>query len=135
MSGAILENLDFLKLLLDTSKIQGECLLDTATSSQIAALSQICRNLKNLSLDQSIVEAIKRKKTLFKALSAKKGGLRRKGELISQHRKFICSILMSIKPVLVGLINYSSIQTPENEVSLIPETEINVTEKPEENVG
>lgn len=109
MTGAILESLEYIKLLLDTSKIQAECLLDTATPSQIGTISQISRNLKTLHLDQSVVDAIRRKKSLFKVLSQKKVAVRVKGKLISKHRKFLLSIFMAIKPVLIGLINHISL--------------------------
>lgn len=109
MTGALSNSLEYIKLLLDTSRLQAECLLDTATSSQIAGISQICRNLKNFSLDPSIVSAIKRRKSLFKTLSTKKGAIRHKAKLISENRKFLLSILLAIKPILIGLVNHFSL--------------------------
>lgn len=142
MSGAILDNLDYIKLLLDTTRIQGECLLDTASPSQIRALSQICRNLKNLSLDPVIVDAITRKKKLFKILSSKKNGIRQKGRLISKNRRFLLSIILTIKPILVSLINHFMLRETEQTLdnSLQDNTKSALTgntssDKTEKNVG
>lgn len=104
MSGVILNNLDYLKLLLNTSRLQGEALLDTATPPQIKTISQIVRNLKVISLDKSIVEVLEKRKKLFAALGKKKQEIRVKGKLISRHRKLLLGVLMTVRPVLMGII-------------------------------
>lgn len=114
MSGPILENLDYLRLLLNTSKIQGEALLDTATPDQIRTISQIVRNLKVISVEPAISEILNKTniKKLLKKLKKKSSQVRVKGKLISKRRKLILSILMGVKPALIGVID--EIRRPSN---------------------
>lgn len=101
-----LKNLDYLILLLNTSKIQAESLLDTATPSQIETISQICRNLKVISLEKVVSESIQKRHRLFSRLSLKKKQTRIKGKLISKHRRFLLSIFLALKPTLVPVIEH-----------------------------
>lgn len=106
MSGSIGEESDYIKLLLNTSKLQGHALLDTATTSQIKTISQIARNLLKIPLDESVKEIINQKEKLFLKLGNLKSNVRQKGKLISKHRKFLLSMFLAVGPILLNIIEH-----------------------------
>lgn len=118
MSVLVKENADFINLLINTTSIQAQALLDTATVKQIYVISEIFRNLKKIPVGEDIKAELEKNDKLVDRIASdnKKIGVVKKGTIIGRHRKKIIRILKTAKPILQAAIGrYSEVEVePEN---------------------
>ena len=95
----------FILLLLNTSKIQAQCLLDTSTTQQIKTVSEISRNLLKLPLSGEAEIQVKKKKFILNKLASYSISNRSKSLVISKYNNSILVLLRSVKQPLVELLS------------------------------
>lgn len=104
MSVLLKENADFVALLLNTSFIQAQALLDTITTKQIKAISEILKNLLKIPVGDQIKTEIEKNEKLIRKIAHSKIGLTKKARIIGLHRKKIIHILRKAKSILEAAI-------------------------------
>ena len=103
MSKHLVKNRDYLMLLLNTSKNQAVALIDSATTEQIALLSEIAYNLLRLPLGKKAARLVKSKQQVFDQLAKKGLGLEQKQRLLRKNYKLILTVLWELKQQLQQL--------------------------------
>ena len=103
MSKHLVKNKDYLTLLLNTSKNQAVALIDSATTEQIALLSEIAYNLLRLPLGKKAARLVKSKQQVFDRLAKKGLSLEQKQRLLRKNYKLILTVLWELKQQLQQL--------------------------------
>lgn len=104
MSVLVKDNANFVGLLLSTTAIQAQALLDTATRKQIRVLSQIAGNLLTIPLAGESKKIVELHQNLLRKISNSNLGQVKKGKIIGRHRKKIIQVLKAVTPILQALI-------------------------------
>lgn len=99
------DNADFISLLLNTTFIQAQALLDTATKEQVQVLTQIARNLLQIPLESEAKEVVEKNTKILKRLADTDKSLRKRAALIGTHRKKLITILKANKKILMALVD------------------------------
>lgn len=98
------DNANFIALLINTTQLQAEALLDTASRKQVKVISLICKNLLKFPLEQDAKNEVEKHHKLLEKLGSSSIGLSKKGHLIGLHRKKIIRVFKSTSVYLSGLI-------------------------------
>lgn len=114
MSELVKDNADFINLLLNTTSIQAQALLDTITRQQVRVISQIARNLLVIPLGAEIKEVITENRKLIEKLANRECTIGKKCKIIGTHRKKIIHILRQCRTILQALIGRFS--SPQAEI-------------------
>lgn len=123
MSVTVKDNSNFIGLLLSTTFIQAQALLDTISGKQIRVLSLIAGNLLKIPLGGESKKEVTLHEKLLHKISNPKFSLAKKGKIISTHRKKIIRVLKAVSPILHALVQNVE-EKPENKQN---DTEKNVT--------
>lgn len=105
MRGNLLEQRDYLSLLLKTSSLQQKALIDTITDEQVLLLSEIALNLLQLDLGYKGKKFLKSKVPLLKQVANTKRTEKFRGRIIRRNRLAILRILNFFKDPLLSLIS------------------------------
>ena len=104
MSNCLKNNLSFLKLLRETeSEDQRQALLETATPSQIRALTEICHNIlyRHCKLDQVSRKKLCKNKRLLRKVANPSKTFKSKRKYLSQSGGGIFTVLL---PTLISAV-------------------------------
>lgn len=104
MSKRIVKCKSFFILLLNTSKQQGQALLDTVTKEQTHAIAEIAYNLLNISLKGSIKKKVSKRRKILQKLSNKNLQYRGKSLLIYKHSRCIYDTLINFSTQIQSLM-------------------------------
>ena len=110
MSNCLKANIPFLRLLKDTdSQKQRQALLETATPSQIRALSEICHNIlrSHCKLDKASRRKLRKNRKTLEKVSSLSNSFRKKRRFVSQSGGGIFTVLLptllsTVLPALLG---------------------------------
>ena len=103
MTKNIVNNKNFLELILTTSKEQALALLHTATKEQQLLISEIAHNIFDLPLPKKAKYYVTKKRKLFERIASKKLSRTKKNSLIQKNAKYILLLLWALKPQLSEL--------------------------------
>lgn len=112
------ENADFISLLINTTHIQAQALLDTVTVKQVHVISEIFRNLLKIPLGDEVKKELEKNEKIVRKIadSTKRIGVTKKGRIIGIHRKKIINILKTAKSILEAAIGrYCQVEVQSNE--------------------
>ena len=104
MSKTLKQNSHFLSLLLTTSKDQASALLDTITTEQVSAITEIIHNLLNIPLGNKPKFIVNKSKKLFEKITHKTTSKDKRRQLIRKNYKIILPLLWSVKIHLEQLL-------------------------------
>lgn len=104
MSDNLKASSDFIKLLLSTSRKQARALIKSANPQQVDALCEIGINLLTLTVPIKVKRLINKCKGLLKKLGKKHFSSLSKIKLILRHIRTFLSILYSLRPLLLELL-------------------------------
>lgn len=108
MSDLLNENRHFVRLLLDSTRIQCEALLDTVSLSQTRSVSQLCRNLVEMPIKgEKAVESVRKNEKLLRKLGNRTLSAKAKGHLISKHRKRIIEVFRLCRDIVGEAVDVS----------------------------
>ena len=105
MSPLVKENSDFIGLLLSTTSLQAQALLDTVTAKQVQVISQIARNLLETPLGDEAKKEVANNRKLIGKLGDVHIGVTKKARFIGIHRKRIIAVLRAAKTLLQAVIS------------------------------
>lgn len=102
----ILENKDFLNLLLQTHPIQRKWLIKTADKNQVNSLNEVLLNawLSREELDKSSTRLLEKHKKFMKRFSHKEKARNVKRAYYIRHNKILSSLLETLKLPLRGFL-------------------------------
>lgn len=100
MSKNVINNQNFLSLLLSTSKEQAIALLQTSTKDQLLLIAEIAHNILQLPLPKKAKHYVNKKKKIIERLADKKLSQTRKFSLVEKNAQFLLQLLLSIKSQL-----------------------------------
>ena len=123
------KNCHFLHLILKTTRLQAEAILDTVTADQTRTVCQIADNLLAIPLEDGPADAVRKNNKLLTKLGVAKGSIQSKGILISKHRKKIISTFRECSQVLVDVIAHFCNLDDEKEEGKEEEKEEKETKK------
>lgn len=127
MSVLIKDNSNFIGLLIKTTFIQAQALLDTVTKNQIQVIAEIAKNLLTIPLANEIKEEVESNNKLLRKIASKDIGINKKARIISLHRKKLIKVLRKATPILEALITGSSEDIIEEKVDKNNHMENNVS--------
>lgn len=104
MSKLVKDNADFISLLVNTTLIQAQALLDTISGSQVRVISEIAKNLLKLPFEGRAKEELSKNRKLIERLGSSENTLSKKCKIISTHRKKIIHIMRLCRDILMALI-------------------------------
>ena len=105
MSQNILNNSNFLKLLLGQNLPQKKSLLATISQEQTNAIAEIFYNLLHMELSEKSKKIVTKYKSFAKKLADKKLKFKKKKALINKHRIKLIKILMFFKNNLMEILS------------------------------
>ena len=95
---------DFLKIILNGNRLQGEAVLVTATDYQVNCLSEIFRNLQTLPLGRRTKRLLAKYGRIFEILFDIGVRIRRRIAIVHKYAKRILEVLLSAKPRLLSIL-------------------------------
>ncbi len=97
--------LEFVRFLLVCNKQQGALLLKSLTKPQTNAISEIFYNiLFSQSLDEKLLEDLKRHKTLIRRIGDRQSALNNRRRAISLHSGVVFKILLLVEGILPDVV-------------------------------
>ena len=97
-------NSSYLRLVLQTTKVQALSLLSNPTPTQALLLSEICCNLLTLPMTEKEQKIVEKYKSLLKKLAKKENTTRYRIKILSKNQKEIYKILKVFKEQLLHLV-------------------------------
>ena len=98
MSELLKDNRHFIDLILYSTQVQAEALLDTASKSQIRVIAQLARNLLIMPLDEeNTLDCVSTNNKFLAKLADEKNSIPAKGVLISKRRRKVIEIFRTCR--------------------------------------
>ena len=104
MTKLLINNKNYLELLLSTSREQALTLLHTATAEQGLMISEIAKNILHLPLPKQAKRYVKSKKSLLRHLARRSLSKRERQRIIRKHAKYLLQVFWSLREPFYELL-------------------------------